>query len=456
MAPKTRASRRVAARAAERQLLHLSRDELACVLFHLPLAHDIAAAAPSCRQLRDAALQTFLLRPFSGEVVTLDLKRGGHTGSVFGVAAAPDGYVITGSQDCTVRVWHSGVCVSTLAVGTPTHTLALLPDGERFVAVCELSNTAKLWTIDGVLERSFDAGGDIAFVAAHPDGVHFALGLFCGDVKLYHVDGTHVHTFEGHASPVEAVTVTPDGQHIISGAANGIFIVWSVAEKGPVGNSKGHTRGICAVAAMPDNQRFLSGSQDYTVRVWLLNGTLKNIFTLHTDYVYALVALPDNQHALSGSRDHTVKLFDVNDGAVLRNFNHHTSPVMSLALLPDGLRFASGSSDDTARILEHGLAVGPSQAWIDAKPKREQAAAAAARVAREQSLRESAEVRVEMERELEKARARLVTLQARMDGLTELEAAVETPDDVPTAVMEAASELSDYARVMKLLTAAGE
>ena len=74
----------------------------------------------------------------------------------------------------------------------------------------------------------------------------------------------------------------------------------------------------------------------------------------------ALVALPDNQHALSGGSCGTVKLFNVNDGAVLRTFDH-TSAVYSLgvyclALLPDGRRFVSSADDYTARIVEHGLA----------------------------------------------------------------------------------------------------
>ena len=68
----------------------------------------------------------------------------------------------------------------------------------------------------------------------------------------------------------------------------------------------------------------------------------------------ALVALLDNQHALSASTDHAVKLFNVNDGAVLRNFTHHTKTVECLALLPDGLRFVSGSNEGTARIVEIG------------------------------------------------------------------------------------------------------
>ena len=96
------------------------------------------------------------------------------------------------------------------------------------------------------------------------------------------------------------------------------------------------------------------------VRVWLLNGILENTFELHTSN--ALLALPDNQHALSGSADSTVKLFNVNDGAVLRTFDHQTSErralpgVYCLALLPDGVRFVSGSENGHVHIFEHGLA----------------------------------------------------------------------------------------------------
>ena len=124
------------------------------------------------------------------------------------------------------------------------------------------------------------------------------------------------------------------------------------------------------LAAMPDGKRFLSGSTDNTVRVWHLDGTLKNTFSeLHDGPVQALVALPDKQHALSGAFDaSSVKLFNVNDGAVLRTFEHLAlqpdevyhdytiQTVWCLALLPDGLRFVSGSEDGTACIAYHGLA----------------------------------------------------------------------------------------------------
>ena len=132
--------------------------------------------------------------------------------------------------------------------------------------------------------------------------------------------------------------------------------MWSVASKSLVSTCDGHTHWILAVAAMPDGQRILSGGARGAVRVWLLDGTLKNTFELHPDdWVMALVALPDNQHALSASDDNTVKLFNVNDGAVLRTFWQHTRDVYCLALMPDGLRFVSGDEKGRACIVYHGL-----------------------------------------------------------------------------------------------------
>ena len=184
--------------------------------------------------------------------------------SVNGVEALPDGRVLSGGQDGTV----------------------------------------KMWALNGMLERVFDIEDWVTCVAALPDGVHFVIGLRghgedddeeeVGEIRLYRVDGTLVHAFTAHPLRVSALAVTLDGQH-------------------------------------------------------------KNTFKLHTHEVFALAALPDNRHALSAGDD-TAKLFNVNDGAVLRNFTHHNLLGACMALMPDGLRFVSGSGDLTARIIYHGLA----------------------------------------------------------------------------------------------------
>ena len=289
----------------------------------------------------------------------------GHTGNVWCVAAADDGHVLTGSYDKTVKVWRGDELVRTIEAHTDdVNAVAVLPGGARFVSG-SIDETAKLFTFGGELERTFEVGSPVRCAAALPDGVHFVVGLGCSNQNeheflLYHVDGTLVHAFVQHdfsIDYVQALAVTPDGQHIISGGDFGRVKVWSVATKSLVSTCAGHTNEVYAVAAMPDGKRILSGAFDKTVRVWLLNGNLKNTFRqLHTSYVRALVAMPDNQHALSGGSCGTVKLFNVNDGAVLRTFSNHTRDVNCLALLPDGRRFVSASDDETACIVEHGLA----------------------------------------------------------------------------------------------------
>ena len=262
-------------------------------------------------------------------------------------------------------MWRDGACERAIQAHTGWVTaVVVLPGGARFVSG-SIDGTAKLWTLDGNLMRTFNEdammGSMVNCVAALPDGVRIVVSIVDDEesdgsfVQLYHVDGTLLDTIDAE---VYAMAATPDGQHIISGERHNDVSVWSVDTNSHVrtliSGCVGHTGDVRAVAVMPDGQRILSGGEDNAVCVWRVDGTHENTFRLHTGTVNALAALPGNQHALSASDDTTVKLFNVNNGAVLRTFTHHTSAVTCLALLPDGLRFVSGSWDNTARVAEIG------------------------------------------------------------------------------------------------------
>ena len=81
----------------------------------------------------------------------------GHTRSLQAVAAVPDGRIITGGYDGAVKVWRDG-SVRAHHPGS-THVdiefVAMLPGGARFVIVAD-DGTAKLWTLDGDLEHTFE------------------------------------------------------------------------------------------------------------------------------------------------------------------------------------------------------------------------------------------------------------------------------------------------------------
>ena len=110
-------------------------------------ARSIARTAVINKAVRDAARRA--------EQAHRRVCYEGHTSDVMCVAAAPDGRVITGSFDKTVKVWLNGACERTIEAHTERVTgVAVLPGGARFVSVSDADDgTAKLWTFDGALER---------------------------------------------------------------------------------------------------------------------------------------------------------------------------------------------------------------------------------------------------------------------------------------------------------------
>src|SRR5439155_13733686 len=77
-----------------------------------------------------------------------------------------------------------------------------------------------------------------------------------------------VRALEGHAQPVTAVALSPDGRLALSASWDGTLRVWDRLSAKPFRTLGGHTDKVLAVAFSPDGRRALSGGADKTVRVW--------------------------------------------------------------------------------------------------------------------------------------------------------------------------------------------
>ena len=226
----------------------------------------------TCRTLCNAAKLALKLRPYSSEVVTL----AGHEQLLLSVAVTPGGLIITGSEDGTqafahpasVKVWRDGICVRTIQSNAAVAAVAALPCGSSFLSGTD-DQFLRRWSLDGALEWEEDMGvGDaVTSIAVLCDGVHAVVGFGTftdddddkgGAIRLYNVDGTLVHTFTGHISWVDAVAVTPDGQHIISGSVD-LLVKVERRQQEPSEHLRRAHPPRRAVAAMPDGQRILSG-----------------------------------------------------------------------------------------------------------------------------------------------------------------------------------------------------
>jgi len=273
----------------------------------------------------------------------------GHKGSVRALAMLPDGRVVSGSRDKTVRVWNvaTGRAVATLqGHASWVNALAVLPDG-RVVSGSE-DETVRVWDVaTGRAVTSFQGHtSPVNALAVLPDG-RVVSGSSDGTVHVWDIaTGRAVATLQGHTSSVNALAVLPDGR-VVSGSGDGAVRVWDVATGRAVATLQGHTSLVMALAVLPDG-RVVSGSGDGTVRVWDV-ATRRAVATLqgHTSSVDALAVLPDGR-VVSGSDDKTLRVWDVLTGRAVATLQGHQSWVMALAVLPDG-RVVSGSDDKTVR-----------------------------------------------------------------------------------------------------------
>ncbi len=80
--------------------------------------------------------------------------------------------------------------------------------------------------------------------------------------------GTAIATLTKHQSYVTALAFSPNGEHLVSGDAEGNLSVWTVESWQESRELIGHTNGITAVAFHPNGSQVVTASRDHTARVW--------------------------------------------------------------------------------------------------------------------------------------------------------------------------------------------
>jgi hypothetical protein len=140
----------------------------------------------------------------------------------------------------------------------------------------------------------------------------------------------------GHASGVQSVAFSPDGQRILTGSGDRTAKVWD-AQTGL--SLQGHTSLVMCVAYSPDGQRILTGSHDRTVKVWDAQKG-QEVLSLkgHTTFVTSVAFSPDGKRILTGSYENMAKVWDADKGQELLTLKGHTGVVRGVAFSPDGKR----------------------------------------------------------------------------------------------------------------------
>jgi len=294
--------------------------------------------------------------PDSKKEPTLTTTLSGHSSTVRALALLPDGRVISGSDDNTLKLWDlkSQSCVATLTGHSGSvNALTLLPDGR--VVSSSGDNTLKLWDLKSqrcVATLTGHSYGGVNALALLSDG-RVISGSDDNTLKLWDLKSQScVATWTGHSHSVTALVVLPDGR-VISGSTDKTLKLWDLKSQSCVATLTGHGGYVRALALLPDG-RVMSGSGDNTLKLWdLKSQSCVATLTGHSSWVYALALLPDGR-VMSGSYDKTLKLWDLKSQSCVATLTGHSGTVYALALLPDG-RVMSGSYDNTLKLWDLGL-----------------------------------------------------------------------------------------------------
>ena len=155
------------------------------------------------------------------------------------------------------------------------------------------------------------------------------------------VSGAFVAVLEGHDGPVTTVTVSPNGQRILTGSLDTTARVWNLADLEQVGDAntlrkihaqvvlKGHTNRINGIVFTPCNTRAISSSTDNTLRIWdIATGECLGQMSGHSSLVSSIALSSSGEVCASGSGDASCRLWKIPEGTCYEEIAWESGPVV--------------------------------------------------------------------------------------------------------------------------------
>lgn len=227
------------------------------------------------------------------------------------LAFSPDGSVLTGNSDGTVRLWEA-------QTGKETRTISRKDD----------------W---------------IRALTFSPDGSTLACATFVGWVELWNVKRAHLQRKMWEPSNgMSGVAFSPTGADVAT--AGGSLKVWDADTGKPKWDSR---KGCLALAFSPDGSQIVSDVSN-TGRIMVFDaqtGQVRRVLNQHKASIRALAFSPDGRLLASGSDDGTVMLWDAQSGKMLRTLKGQAG-ARSLAFAPDGETLATGWENGRIKLWE--------------------------------------------------------------------------------------------------------
>lgn len=166
--------------------------------------------------------------------------------------------------------------------------------------------------------------------------------------------------FVGHTGPVYAVSISYDGQLMVSCSNDTTIRLWSIPCGNFVGQQtalvvyKGHVRPVWCVKFSPLGYYFASGSADNTAKLWVTKEILPvRLFKGHLTDVEAVDFHPNLNYVATAGNDQTIRVWSVDSANCVRILITNNSPTRCLRFTNSGKHIIS--SNDKGDMIIHDI-----------------------------------------------------------------------------------------------------
>lgn len=294
---------------------------------------DLAWVPPSNTQLL-VATSTDTVRMFSAQNLACTGCLRGHTDAVLALdTAAPKRLsttlAITASKDNSVKLWSIDEC-NELASGDghiDAVSAVCIAKRESKVAVSGSADcTLRVWDIDAALrgnQRQESA-------AVRP--------LVAKQV------------LSAHEKDINCLSIAPNDSLVCSASGDKTAKVWYLPELQHKSTLSGHKRSVWSCVFSPVDKCIATGSADKTMRLWSLDGACLRLFEGHSASVLRIAFTTFGVQLVSAGGDALVKVWTTRTGECNTTMDKHSDKIWSVAVASNGDAVASGGSDASIRV----------------------------------------------------------------------------------------------------------
>ena len=209
-----------------------------------------------------------------------------HSSPITSVRFSKDGNsVVSVGADTAMYVWDARTSQrrSTVSLGSRYRTASISGDGTRFVGVSsESSSKADLWNVadreklaelaTSAFWRNFASlaeGGRLVGDLSNDGSLGVLRAANTKTLSVWNAaSGAPLNKLTGHKRAVRGVSISPNGERILTASEDGTARLWSAKTGGQIVVYRGHAGFVNSVSFSADGQHAATTSDDGTIKVW--------------------------------------------------------------------------------------------------------------------------------------------------------------------------------------------